>query len=136
MMLEWLPRRNESLPVTTCVGRAVLFIPSCLVPQPFSEPIHELTPIQAITDGNSNSLEWSKHCHRGPALISRLDHRGDRRCSHPRFTEEGIPGSSTRARGLGPRGACGRPQDAHRSSGLGLLLTTNPAEADSLLKGR
>lgn len=56
------------LPVMICVSRAVLLIPSCLVAKLFSEPTHELTAIQAITDYNSNLLEFTKHFHQGHAL--------------------------------------------------------------------
>lgn len=62
----------------TCVSRAVLLIPSCLVAKLFSEPTHELTSIQAITDDNSNFLEFTKHVHHGHALIWLLEHQWER----------------------------------------------------------
>lgn len=56
------------LPITICVSRAVLLIPSCLVAKLFLEPTHELTSTQAIIDCNSNFLEFTKHFHPGYAL--------------------------------------------------------------------
>lgn len=61
-----------------CVSRAVLLIPSCLMAKLFSEPTHELTSIQAITDDNSHFLEFTKHVHRGHVLIWLLEHQWER----------------------------------------------------------
>lgn len=72
-----------------CVSRAVLLIPSCLVAKLFSEPTHELTSIQAITDDNFNFLEFTKHIHHGHALIWLLEHQWERHYYSYFAAEEG-----------------------------------------------
>lgn len=70
--------QNKTLPCYNLCQQGCPVNPSCLVAKLLSEPTHELRSSQAITDYNSNFLQFTKHFHHVHVLMGSLEYQWDR----------------------------------------------------------